>query len=489
MIILPVYGRIERRHLPLITLLLVIVNCVVFWGPQRDDAEALQGALAFYLAANLGAIEMPLYRDYLAQRTAAPPSVRAAGAAEAERASDPDLVFEAYSHGDFVAELPARVAAAVPAETYAQWQGQHAEFTARLAKVTWFTYGLRPAYATPTTLLTHMFLHGGMDHLLGNMVFLVLVGYVVELILGGLTFFVCYLAAGLIAGGFDLLFNGASITTGIGASGAISGVMGMYVMLFGWRRINFFYHVLFYFNYVKLPALVVLPVWIGYQVLEMFLDSASHINYLAHAGGLCGGALIGMLFKSRLGGANREVLDAHANRERREAGDVDIARLLADMKYEKAAAAILRQPEWFTRPNLFSQLAAAMRNIDNVIIGRKILAAALNVAVRDRHAVKQKQVIFSAFVEKYGALPREVMPRLGQIALQFAAAGHTDDAESIVELLLGAGVKDVSLAEAIYRMALQQRTVGDSEGYDRNCSRLRQYFPASPLLTALARVS
>lgn len=98
---------------------------------------------------------------------------------------------------------------------------------------------------------------------------------------------------GLASVGFYWLVATPSLVPGIGASGAIAGLMGMYTVLYWTRPMRFFYFILVYFDYVRLPAIVLLPLWIGSQLVQMALDGDSQINYLAHLGGLLGGALIG----------------------------------------------------------------------------------------------------------------------------------------------------------------------------------------------------
>ncbi|MDH5650047.1 MAG: rhomboid family intramembrane serine protease, partial [Gammaproteobacteria bacterium] len=366
------------------TLLLVIINCAVFWGPQRDDDAALNEAVAYYFESDLGAIEIPLYEQFLQDRKPAYHSILH---------SDPELrpmippaaiLLEIYSHEDFITDLPDVLRNSLDPPQLEIWWRHHDQVKKILSRVTWFNYGMRPAYTGPTEMLTHMFLHGGIGHLLGNMLFLMLVGYVVEMILGKTIYLFSYLAAGVVAGGFDLVFNSGSIVTGIGASGAISGVMGMYVVLFGLRKINFFYHVLFYFNYIKLPAIVVLPVWIGYELLKMVIYPDSNVNYLAHAGGLIGGAILGFVGKSKIGCADSAVLDSQKTADDQKQQHHAISQLLSNMEYEKAALLILRQESWHRFPNMLSQLTAASNNINNKLVAQKVFLAVANLRTKDK---------------------------------------------------------------------------------------------------------
>lgn len=151
----------------------------------------------------------------------------------------------------------------------------------------------QPVYIT---LLTSLFLHGGFIHLMGNMLFLWVFGKHLEDALGGFRFLVFYLIAGLSASLIHIFFNQElleSLIPTLGASGAISGVMAGYLMLFPHKMIA----VLVYFFAVELPAFVVIGLWFLFQIINglgTFGDpTGGGIAYSAHIGGfLVGLALI-----------------------------------------------------------------------------------------------------------------------------------------------------------------------------------------------------
>ncbi|MFT3878295.1 MAG: rhomboid family intramembrane serine protease [Gemmatales bacterium] len=146
------------------------------------------------------------------------------------------------------------------------------------------------------TLLTSLFMHGSFMHLLGNMLFLWIFGKHLEDALGMVRFLAFYLVAGVCASLVHILFNQSfpgSIIPTLGASGAISGVLAGYVMLFPHKMIG----VIIFFFAVELPAWVFIGIWFGFQIvngLGTFGDSTpSGIAYSAHIGGfLVGLALI-----------------------------------------------------------------------------------------------------------------------------------------------------------------------------------------------------
>ena len=102
-------------------------------------------------------------------------------------------------------------------------------------------YGLVPSDIRITTLFSHQFMHAGVMHLLGNMVFLILCGFAVEAAIGHWQFLLFYLLSGLAGGLLFTAFDAEGTRPLVGASGAISGVMAMYLWVFRLKKIEFFY--------------------------------------------------------------------------------------------------------------------------------------------------------------------------------------------------------------------------------------------------------
>ena len=149
-----------------------------------------------------------------------------------------------------------------------------------------------PAYYSLTPL-TSMFLHGGWMHLIGNMLFLWIYGNNIEDYFGPVKFLIFYILAGLAAVALYTLFNMSSEVPLIGASGAIAGVMGAYMVLHPRAEITCLLFFIF-ITFVTLSAKIVLGLWFVYQVL-MSLSSSSTgggVAWLAHVGGFAFGYLI-----------------------------------------------------------------------------------------------------------------------------------------------------------------------------------------------------
>ncbi len=161
-----------------------------------------------------------------------------------------------------------------------------------MARVVSYRYGFRPAYPRLVTWFSSMFLHGGWGHLIGNMIFLWLIGALIEYGCRHVVFPVIYILAGV---GGDVLFwllHSGSTSPCVGASGAISGIMGAFAVFYGLKRVGIFINLGFYFNYLKFPAILLLPFWMGHELFQLHFDEMSNVGYAAHLGGLGFGALL-----------------------------------------------------------------------------------------------------------------------------------------------------------------------------------------------------
>ena len=168
------------------------------------------------------------------------------------------------------------------------------------------------------TILTSMFMHGGWFHLLGNMWFLWVFGNNIEDSMGHTRFVVFYLLSGVAAAATQVLVSPHSVVPMVGASGAISGVMGAYILLYPRVRVHTLVTLGFFVTTVALPAYVMLGYWFVLQLLMGAVGSVSRVEggvaVWAHVGGFVAGMALIKLF------ANRDYL------ERRRGGVVILPR-------------------------------------------------------------------------------------------------------------------------------------------------------------------
>ena len=166
-------------------------------------------------------------------------------------------------------------------------------------------WGIVPDRLNPLSLLTSMFLHGSWMHILGNMLFLWVFGRNVEDLIGGGRFLVFYLLCGLAAAVVNVIVNFYSRVPTIGASGAIAGVMGAYLVKFPRARIITLVPIIFFLTTMEIPAALLLLFWFGMQFLSGVGSlgetdySGGGVAWFAHVGGFIAGMLLIRLFPER----------------------------------------------------------------------------------------------------------------------------------------------------------------------------------------------
>jgi membrane associated rhomboid family serine protease len=166
-------------------------------------------------------------------------------------------------------------------------------------RISAFAAGHGTAQLALAPLFTSMFLHGGLMHLLGNMLFLYIFGDNIEDYFGHIGYLLFYLACGIGSGLVHVLFNLHSAIPALGASGAISGVMGAYILLFPRAKILTF----FFIFILPVPAFLILGYWFVFQFLEALGgvggDPTGGVAVWAHVGGFLIGMLITVLVAQR----------------------------------------------------------------------------------------------------------------------------------------------------------------------------------------------
>ncbi len=142
--------------------------------------------------------------------------------------------------------------------------------------------------------LSSMFMHGDITHIFGNMLFLWIFGDNIENLIGHVRYGVFYLVCGIAAALAQIILGPESLIPMLGASGAISGVLGAYMLLFPTRRVR----ALIFQIYTTVPAYVALGLWIGYQIVVGYLtpSDTGGVAYAAHIGGFVAGLVLIKLF-------------------------------------------------------------------------------------------------------------------------------------------------------------------------------------------------
>jgi membrane associated rhomboid family serine protease len=238
---LPLKDDVPTQSFPLVTVVLIALNVLVF-----------------------------LYELVLGFSPGGHPAVRA----EAERAYQA-FIFE-------FGLVPCRVGDACPAQLETMLAG---------APAPWLT------------VFTSMFVHGGLFHVGGNMLYLWIFGNNVEDVMGKGRFLVFYLVCGVVAAAAQYLTDTRSPVPMVGASGAVSGVLGAYLILFPSARVWTVMIIGFFWKFVPVPAMIVLGFWIVVQVINGALTFGSGepggVAFLAHVGGFVAGMALVGLFRQR----------------------------------------------------------------------------------------------------------------------------------------------------------------------------------------------
>ena len=170
------------------------------------------------------------------------------------------------------------------------------------------TYGMVPAAVTSggheLTVFTSMFLHGGFLHLLGNMLFLYIFGDNLEDVFGHVGFLAFYLISGIGAGLAHVYVDPGSTIPTVGASGAIAGVMGGYLLLFPRARVDILFIFIIIVRIIPVPAWVMLGLWFALQLTNGVAadPSGGGVAYWAHAGGFLIGLVLTVPFWLARGG-------------------------------------------------------------------------------------------------------------------------------------------------------------------------------------------
>jgi membrane associated rhomboid family serine protease len=223
--LIPISDANPTRRFPIVTLILIALNVVVFFGVQPDFGEGLRGNVYFVEEAPIPCQLQDSCKEFLVVQT---------------------------SQGPGGIPIPER------------------------------TLG---SFLTAAVFST--FLHAGWLHIIGNMLFLWIFGNNVEDYLGRVKFLIFYLLGGLAATFAHVLTHLGSDSPGVGASGAVAAVMGAYLLLFPRARVNVLVPIFFFLTVIQMSAWAVLGVWFLYQFVYAYQEAtiATGVAWMAHVGG------------------------------------------------------------------------------------------------------------------------------------------------------------------------------------------------------------
>ncbi|MCG8315934.1 MAG: rhomboid family intramembrane serine protease [Pseudomonadales bacterium] len=290
MLIIPIEKGLDWSRAPVVTAFFVLLNCLIYLTWQTQDQSKLEDALTFYAQSSLPKIEYSIYISHLHQhlQTELADQLEAAWKANNKTQVYAKLITD-RSFSDFLNKTTEEFWGE---DIFQQWQTDRTILETKVTTISVFHLGLIPYQERSLTYLTYQFLHGDIWHLLGNMIVLAIVGMGVEAAIGSLFFLIGYIFCGVLAGVAYGLITPDQYIPLVGASGSISALMGMYAVIYGIRKIRFFYFVFFYFGYFTAPALAILPVWLLIEIIQAVFNTDSFVAYWAHAGGLVAGSAL-----------------------------------------------------------------------------------------------------------------------------------------------------------------------------------------------------
>lgn len=447
MLILPLHRPLSRDNLPWMTLLLLLANVLVFFGWQAGDNARMAAAQQHYLQSGLGELELKAYERHLATLGGGKGTVAMQAVPHDKReqwlagASIGDMAFQRALQAGSVFDSP---------EQAKRWRELRTPYDARLQQVFTLRHSLRNSEWSPARMLSSAFLHGDVMHLLGNMLFLLALGTLLEGAVGSFWLLALYVLGALGSSAISVWWRWDDPGLGLGASGAIAALMGAFCVVWGLRQVRFFYWLFVVFDYVRAPALVLLPLWLGWEVLNLTFNAGSNIGFDAHAGGLVCGALLGLLLvltRQTRPQFMDQAEDATANDDRWQRAQQHIGRM-----------------ENLQADRLLAELAAEQPNAFDVIKARCIVARNAG----NRNALRQRALELLALPaanREHMGVQRELVAEMGatrlpaatgvMLAQRWIELGELRDAEALLAQLVPDVEQRDGLAQSWLLLALQ----------------------------------
>lgn len=479
MLLVPLPRRPDWRHPPLVTLAIMVLCTLIYFFWQIPGDKVQEQALDYYGKSVLREAELPAYLNYLSEQ----------GGEKARR------LRQAYAHdrwplvlaamendGEFQLRLHRGQVITPHSPLYPQWQTARRHYEDLRNRAVTSRYAFTPTDPRPITWLSHMFLHGDESHLVGNMVILFITGYLVEEALGSRRYLLYYLLAGLGAAGLDLALHGQRSTGSIGASGAIAGVMAMFVVLFGARPIRFFYWIIFYFDFCVAPAILALPLWLANEAYQLWAHPESPINYVAHMGGFVAGALLAAWFRWRnphqaLPDPGATLTPAPGEAEPA-ASLARIQILIRELKVDEGVEALRRlsrrYPEDETVVNPYYQLAKLHPADDHY---HRAAARVFALPAGDGAREARVREVLLEYMSLARPCVRFTPDGLATLARRLILAGYGEDGERLIRALQARNPDHAQIAPLLMVLARHHARQGNQEAFRRGLETLRQNFP------------
>lgn len=473
MIIVPTEKQLDWRNAPIVLCALVLLNVMVFFLYQSGDTQKIVTAMASYESRDYLAHEWPAFEKFLEeeQKTELLKTYRQ----QYQDDEHDKIIGDLLMNEKFYAYLQKNYRTYFTPDYYAEWEPERTRLHSQLQSVSYIANGLRANDVRVASFISHQFLHGGIMHLLGNMFFLIICGFAVEAAIGHWRFLLFYLLSGVAAGFAQVASDWSSSTPLIGASGAISGVMAMYLAVFRLKKIEFFYWFFFFVGYFRAPALLILPVYIGKEIYSYHSDSESNVAFMAHAGGFVAGALlIGIAWLFNRDTLNTQYIEADQTVDPRQQQLADIYAAIEKHRFEQALALV---DALIQEKGLTFDVAMIRYNLLKISRGDAYFPATLNlltVPLLSPEEVKKLDKVWKDNPDVHAQLSEQAALKLG---MQFTALESPQSAEQVFEQLQARGCKNPALSVYASKLAAafqRLRDSGKKSQYDELAKQLAQ---------------
>jgi len=441
MIIVPTEKQLDWRHAPIVLCALVMINVLVFFLYQSGDNLKIAKAMSIYQSSEYLDYEWPLFQKYLEEKE----ETKLLKDYRLQYADDnyEEIVGEMVMSDDFFEYLKDRAYHFFPAKVYDQWIIERTEIHRLLKSTSAIVNGLTANDWHVINFLTHQFLHGDIMHLLGNMFFLIVCGFAVEAAIGHWRFLLFYLLSGVAAGFVQVAADWNSDVPLIGASGAISGVMAMYLAVFRLKKIEFFYWFFFFVGYIRAPALLILPFYIGKEVYSYYHDTDSNVAFMAHAGGFVAGAvLIFLAWLTNRSVFNQEYIEQDQKVDPGREKLAEVYSYIEKYRFDRALSAL---DELIQEQGINFDYAMIRYNLLKISRGEKFNQATLNLLSGDFPVsdIKKLDKVWQENPDIQTQVPEAAALKLG---LQLATLENPKSAEEVFSYLQKLGSKSPKLS-------------------------------------------
>ncbi len=486
---LPANRKFSWQDPPIVSMFLFLSLFACYFAWQANDDIREQTAVNFYLYSSLPDIEIPLFLQHLKQQspgkaTLLARKLNAASEKETTQAKLNALRMMSVD-GVFQQKLRSRKIVSENQKYYQRWFNERIEYEKLLSYVVKYQFAYKPANPDPITLITHMFIHDNIIHLVLNAVMLLVFGLALEILIGRFLFFSLFIASGMTSAYLLSYVDATAHYWNIGASGALAGLVGAYVVIFFKQKIRFFYTLGIYFGYITAPAIALLPVWFLFELADYYFF-ANNTSNLSHMGGLvfgiCAGLLINKFAVYTSRSASNDELNRHFEHQYQQALThvahlefTQAHRLLSELyKTYPANKLVLRQlfnlEKIHPESEAFHAYAHAIFSLD----------------ARDpatQQLLYQTYIDYRAYAKPQPQFTTEQLIKLSKL---FANPKHLDAAEKILDYLLTNRPDNKNLPDLLYAIIRVYLQLQLAEKLNYYANLLQEKFPDSQEAKLLA---